>query len=199
MPDPQSVILASTSQSRRSMLKAAGIAFIAEAADIDERQVEAAMPDLGVKGVAAALAEAKAAAVSARHPGALVIGADQTLGLGDRAFHKPASPAAARDQLIALRGGTHQLHSAVCCVRDGRPVFHHVATAQMTMRRFSDDWLDWYMATAGDAVLASVGCYQVEGPGIQLFEAIDGDYFTIIGLPLLPLLAALREQGVLHD
>ena len=198
-PPRPPLILASTSRSRRALLSGAGVSFTAEAAAVDERALEAELLAATPADVALALSEAKALAVSRLHPQAVVIGADQTLGLGRRTFHKPASPAAARDQLLALRGETHVLHAGIACAREGTVVFRHVSPARMTMRRFSDAFLDDYLRTAGDAVLSSVGCYQLEGPGIQLFEAIDGDYFTILGLPLLPLLAALRHLGCLND
>jgi septum formation protein len=181
------------------LLRGAGVIFSAEAADIDERVLEAQLVGASPADVAIALSEAKALAVSSRHPGALVIGADQTLGIGLRSFHKPATPADARDQLLALRGETHRLNSGIACARNGGILFRHVATAEMMMRAFSDAFLDRYMAVAGEKVLTSVGCYQLEGPGIQLFERIDGDYFTILGLPLMPLLAALRDLGALDD
>jgi septum formation protein len=192
-----SLILASTSASRQALLRGAGVVFTAEAARIDERAVEAGLVGRSPADVALALSEAKARDVSTRYPGALVIGADQTLSLGERSFHKPATPADARAQLQALRGATHHLNSGVACARDGEIVFRHVASAAMSMRPFSDAFLDQYLAVAGDAVLKSVGCYQLEGPGIQLFDHIAGDYFTILGLPLMPLLAALRNLGVL--
>ncbi len=194
-----SVVLASASRSRRALLAGAGIDFSFAAADIDERALEASLGLAGPADVAKALSEAKALAVSRISPGAVVIGADQTLGLGDRLFHKPASPADARGQLQDLRGQTHTLYSGVACAFDGDILFSHVSMARMSMRAFTDAFLDHYMETVGDSVLASVGCYQLEGPGIQLFEAIDGDYFTILGLPLLPLLTALREFGCIDD
>ena len=126
-----------------------------------------------------------------------MLGADQTLGFGVRSFTKPADRPAARAQLLALRGRTHELHSALALVRDGALVFEHQAVARLTMRAFSERFLDAYLAAAGDAVTASVGCYQVEGIGIQLFDRIEGDYFTILGLPLLPLLKFLQDEGLL--
>jgi septum formation protein len=181
------------------LLRGAGVAFAAERAEIDERALEANLGASRPADVALALSEAKALAVSARFPGSLVIGADQTLSLGERSFHKPATPSEARAQLMALRGATHRLNSGIAIARDDAILFGHVATANMTMRPFSDVCLDWYLGIAGERVLTSVGCYQLEGPGIQLFENIDGDYFTILGLPLMPLLAALRDLGALDD
>jgi septum formation protein len=199
MTSRPALILASTSHARQSLLRDAGVVFTAEAADVDERAVEAALGRATPAEVAAALSRAKALAVSARNAGSLVIGADQTLGLGDRSFHKPATPSAAREQLTALRGQTHRLHSGIAIALDGAIVTEHIAVADMTMRAFSDGVLDWYLGIAGDRVLTSVGCYQLEGPGIQLFDRIDGDYFTILGLPLMPLLSALRKLGALDD
>jgi septum formation protein len=171
----------------------AGLTFTCEAARIDERAIEAQLANASPETVALRLAEEKALDVSRRFPGALVIGADQTLSLGPLSFHKPASEVAARDQLQVLRGQTHRLNAGIACAVDGEVTYRHVAVAAMTMRAFSDAFLDHYMTIAGKAVLSSVGCYQLEGPGIQLFERINGDYFTILGLPLLPLLAYLRS------
>jgi septum formation protein len=134
--------------------------------------------------------------ISRRHPGALVIGADQVLRHGEQLLDKPMDRAAARRQLTALRGQRHELISAVVAVRDGIRLWHHVGRAGLDMRDFSDSFLEHYLRTAGDAVLAAVGAYQLEGPGVQLFQRIEGDYFTILGLPLLPLLDFLRAQGV---
>lgn len=196
MPSVQSrptLILASTSASRRSLLAGAGLTFACEAAQIDERAIEAELADVSPETVALRLSEAKALEVSGRFPDAIVIGADQTLSLGRASFHKPASEAAARDQLQALRGQTHRLNAGIACALNGVVTYGHVAVADMTMRAFSDAFLDHYMTIAGKSVLSSVGCYQLEGPGIQLFERIEGDYFTILGLPLLPLLTYLRS------
>src|SRR5262249_36538426 len=157
-------------------------------ADIDERGIEA-RAGLGDPGaVAALLAREKAAAVSVQQDGRLVLGADQTLALGQRRFSKPTDRAAAREQLKILRGQPHALHSAVAISRDGKPVFEHCAVARLAMRDFSDAFLESYLDAAGDLVTASVGAYQVEGFGVQLFERIDGDHSTILGLPLLPVL-----------
>lgn len=191
------LVLASRSAARRLILQNAGIAAEIVPADIDERAVEAtAGPDAA--GMAAALlAREKALAVSANRPGRLVLGADQTLALGTRRFSKPADRAAARAQLMALRGQTHELHAALALVRDGRTMFEHRDAARLTMREFSDAFLDAYLDETGDAVMESVGAYQLEKAGIQLFERIDGDHLTILGLPLLPLLAFLRRERFL--
>ncbi len=195
------IILASGSTTRRAMLTGAGVAFAVETAAVDEDAVKRAMAaqvaDPGE--VAETLAGLKAERVSARHPGALVIGADQMLDC-DGAWHdKPADAAAARAQLSALRGRTHRLTSAAVAVRDGTCLWRHRQEARLTMRRFSEAFLDEYLARAGAAVLASVGAYQLEGLGAQLFSAIEGDHFTILGLPLLPLLDFLRENGELSS
>jgi septum formation protein len=197
MPEP--IILASSSPFRKNLLANAGIAFVAVKPDIDERAVEAPLLDSGAtpEDVALILAIAKATDVSERNPGALVVGSDQTLSLGDEIFHKPADMDAARRHLLNLSGRTHQLNSAVALVRNGETLWSHVGIAQLTMRRLDPAFVGRYLAGAGDSALSSVGAYQVEGPGIQLFEKIDGDYFTIVGLPLLPLLAALRDRGAI--
>jgi septum formation protein len=193
------LVLASTSAVRQAMLRAAGVPFDVHPAQIDERAVER---DTGAKEageVASLLAHAKAAAVAARMPGRLVLGADQTLALGARRFSKPADQVEARDQLRGLSGHTHELHSAIALMRDEALVFAHVDVARLTMRALSDDFLTCYLDTMGSAVTRSVGGYQLEGLGIHLFERIDGDHFTILGLPLLPLLTHLRQTGQLAE
>ncbi len=194
------LILASKSPFRTALLKNAGIDFSAESADIDERAAETPLYQSGAtpEEVAQVLAEAKAGVVSERHPGATVIGCDQTLSLGDEIFHKPADMEAAGRQLLGLAGRTHQLNSAVVLVKDGVTLWRHVAVARMTMRALDPGFVGRYLGRVGDIALASVGAYQVEGPGIQLFEAIEGDYFTIVGLPLLPLLAELRREKLIE-
>jgi septum formation protein len=191
------LLLASKSESRRALLSAAAIPIEVLPADIDERAIEAQAVLTAPAEVAALLAREKARAVAASRPGRLVLGADQTLALGQRRFSKPANLAAAREQLTALRGRTHELHSALALVRGGTIVFEHCETARLAMRAFSDGFLDAYVAAAGPAVMASVGAYQVERLGIQLFEQIEGDHFTIMGLPLLALLQYLRQAGCL--
>lgn len=191
------LLLASTSPFRAAILKNAGVAFHAEGAEIDERCVEAPLleADATPEDIAAVLAEAKAQDVSERNPGALVLGGDQTLSREGELFHKPADMAEARRNLLRFSGKTHQLWSALALVRDGETIWRHVSVAQMSVRPLSPEFIGRYLASVGDAALASVGCYQYEGEGIQLFEKTEGDYFTIIGLPLLPLLAELRRLG----
>ncbi len=167
----------------------------ADPSTVDEESVKIRLADHDTPSLALALATAKAEQVSARHPATLVIGADQCLDSDGRRFDKPADMAAARDQLLALRGRTHHLHSAVAAVIDGRTVWRHVGDARLTMRDFSDAFLDAFLTGTGTDALGSVGAYRLEDRGIQLFSAIDGDYFTILGLPLLPLLDFLRQTG----
>lgn len=195
----QPLVLASKSEVRRAVLAAAGVPVEVRPADIDERALESSVPAKDPGVVAALLAREKARAICQRMPGRLVLGADQTLALRQRRFSKPADRNAAREQLKALRGQTHELHAAIALLRDGDTVFEYRAAARLTMRAFSDDFLDAYLAAAGAAVTASVGAYQVEKLGIQLFERIEGDHFTIVGLPLLQLLHYLRRARCLAD
>ncbi len=189
------LVLASKSEVRRKMLAAAGLPLEVKPADIDERGIEERAGVSGASDAAVLLAHAKAWAVSEKLPERLVLGADQTLVFGERRFSKPKNLVAAREQLHLLSGQTHELHTAVVAVRDGAALFEHVDVARMTMRKFSDECLDNYIEIAGEAALASVGAYQLEGIGAQLFERVEGDYFTILGLPLMPLLAFLRRDG----
>jgi len=188
-------MLASKSAARRALLEGAGVPIEIEAADIDERGVEARAglqePDM----VAALLAREKAKAVASKHPDRMVLGADQTLALGARRFSKAADRKGAREQIAALRGKTHALHSAVAVVQAGAVVFEHVDAAHLTMRNFSDAFLDDYLDAVGANAMASVGGYQLEGLGLQLFERVEGDHFTVLGLPLIPLLDWLRRAG----
>ena len=191
------IVLASGSVHRKQLLKDAGIDFTVEPCDLDERAIEAPLMESGVgpEDVAAVLAEAKAVDVSERHRGEIVIGADQTLSLGDEVFHKPANMDAARKALLKLSGRTHRLNSAVVLVENGLVTWRHVATADITLRPLDPGFIGRYLAATGAKALTSVGAYQIEKEGIQLIEKIEGDYFTIIGLPLLPLLAELRKRG----
>ena len=191
------LILASQSRARQSLLANAGIAFEVVPADIDERAVQGSSGLTAPDNIALLLARAKALFVSAKYPGRVVIGADQTLALANRLFSKSAGRAQAAEQLRALAGQTHQLYSAVAVARDGRIMFADVSIARMTMRPLSGDEIRSYLDAAGEAVASSVGAYQLEGLGVHLFERIDGDHFTILGLPLLPLLAFLRSERLL--
>jgi septum formation protein len=191
------LILASQSRARQALLTNAGIGFEALTAGIDERAVQQASGLSAPGEIASLLAREKALSVSARQPGKFVIGADQTLALGERLFSKPAGRAQAAEQLRALAGRSHELHSAVAVARDGKILFEAVAIAGMTMRRLGEAEIDVYLDEAGDAVTSSVGAYQLEGLGVHLFERIEGDHFTILGLPLLPLLAFLRSERLL--
>jgi septum formation protein len=193
----QPIVLASRSEARRGMLEAAGIPLEIVAAETDERGIEQEAAGRAPQDIAALLARAKAKAVAASRPGRLVIGGDQTLALGARLFAKPQSRADAREQLRALRGKTHALHSAVAVMRDGEMLFEHADSARMTMRGFSDEFLEAYLYAAGAAAETSVGGYQWEKLGVQLFDRVEGDHFTILGLPLLPLIAWLRQSGLL--
>jgi septum formation protein len=191
------LVLASRSKVRRTLLEAAGIAVEIDPAGIDERAAETPHAGAAPEKIALLLAREKALAVARHHQGALVLGADQTLALGNRRFSKPATIAAAREQLASLSGKTHALHSGVAIARDGKILFETVATARLTMRALSNDTLDAYLSAAGERILSSVGAYQLEGLGVHLFEKIEGDHFTILGLPLLPLLAFFRREGML--
>ncbi|MDQ0396054.1 Maf family protein [Labrys monachus] len=193
-------ILASKSAARIAMLRAAGLDIDILPAAIDERALERGWEadDLAPEAVALGLAREKALAVSRGQPGRIVIGADQTMALGRERFSKVATMAQARGKLLRLRGRRHALHSAFAVARDGGVLASGVASAHLAMRDFSDAFLDAYLERAGEAILSSVGCYHLEGLGVTLFDAIDGDYFTILGLPLLALLADLRRNGLVE-
>ena len=195
--EPSPLILASQSAVRKSLLVNGGIAVETIPASIDERAVQATSGVTHPSGIAKLLAEAKARDVAKANPARIVIGADQTLALGTRLFNKPKDRASAAAQIAALAGQTHELHSAVSVVRDGRLLFSHVALARMTMRPLAEREIAAYLDAAGEAVTTSVGAYQLESVGVNLFDKIDGDHFTILGLPLLPLLAWLRQAGLL--
>jgi septum formation protein len=192
------LILASQSRARQMLLANAGIQFDAVPADIDERAVQ---KDSGLSApgeIATLLAREKASFVSSHNPGRYVVGADQTLALGNRLFSKPSGREQAADQLRQLAGSTHELHSAIAVARDGKVVFSDVSVARMTMRRLDGGEIEAYLDQAGAAVTTSVGAYQLEGLGVHLFERIEGDHFTILGLPLMPLLAFLRGERLLN-
>jgi septum formation protein len=192
------LILASQSAARQALLANAGIAFEPIPAELDERAIQLASALSAPGEIATLLARDKALVVSEKHRGRYVVGADQTLILGDRLFSKPAGRAQAAAQLRSLAGQSHELHSAVAVVRDDEVLFEHVAIARMTMRSLDDAAISAYLDAAGEAVTTSVGAYQLEGLGVHLFERIEGDHFTILGLPLLPLLKFLRSQGLLQ-
>lgn len=190
------VILASQSAARRAVLDGAGVPYEATVAGVDEDAAKASLlaEGLGPREIADALAELKAVRVSMTRPG-LVIGADQTLDLDGQLYDKAPTLEAARKRLVTLRGRTHKLHSAVVVARDGAPIWRELVTARLTMRSFSDAFLEAYLAEEGPHALGSVGCYRLEGPGAQLFSRIEGDYFAILGLPLMGLLDLLRQHG----
>jgi septum formation protein len=194
---PQPLVLASRSSARRAMLEAAGIPVDLAAADIDERAVEARAG--AASEAATVLAREKALVGATQQPDRVVVGADQTLALGPQRLSKPQNRAAAGEQLRTLSGRRHELHSAVAVARAGRVVFSHVETARMTLRPISDRFIDTYLDVVGSDAMSSVGAYQVEKLGIHLFERIEGDHFTILGLPLLPLLAFLRREHCLAE
>jgi septum formation protein len=189
------LVLASRSTVRRTLLKAAGVPIEVCPADIDERGFEAGAPSQEAGTIAALLAREKATVVARLNPGRLTLGADQTLSLGGKRFAKPSDLSAARAQLRALSGRTHELHSAIAFVQDGAVLFEHVDVARLTMRAFSERFLISYLDAVGSVATTSVGAYQIEGPGIQLFERVDGDYFTVLGLPLMAVLDFLRRRG----
>lgn len=203
------LILASGSAVRQKLLADAGLSFTAEDSRLDEDAIKAgfapgeavrdASPEAETDALALTLAEAKAIAVSAKHAGALVIGADQILSCAGKRYDKPKDMAEARVNLLALRGRSHILHSGLVLAKDGAAIWTLSARATLTMRAFSDAFLDTYLGQAGERVMKSVGCYQLEGPGVQLFEKIEGDYFSILGLPMLPLLDELRGLGVVQS
>ena len=191
------LILASKSKTRWMLLNAAGVPVETDPADLDERGLEADAGSKSAGAVAALLAREKAVAVARKHGEGLTLGADQTLSSGAQRLTKPQNRDAARAQLRALCGRTHELHSAIAFVQHGAVLFEHVGVARLTMRNFSERFLELYLEAAGESVIASVGAYQLEGLGLQLFERVDGDYFTVLGLPLLEALEFLRRFGCL--
>jgi len=192
------LILASTSESRRRLLGEAGLRFDIEAPGVDEEEVKRSLTTQRAppQQVAEALAALKACRVSSRHPSALVIGGDSTLACNGRLFDKPPTIPAARTQLLALRGQTHDLISSVVVAKGGARIWHHTEKARLTMKSFDEAFLDAYLAQAGESVTTSVGAYRLESIGAHLFSRVDGDYFTILGLPLLPLLSFLAGHGI---
>lgn len=204
MPDPlaaPTLVLASASQSRLTVLRNAGLNPVQDASSVDEDQVKSSLEAKGADAakVAVTLAELKAQETAQRHAGAFVIGADQMLDRDGTWFDKPVGLAQARGHLQSLRGRTHELVTAAVVVRDGTCIWQHVARARLTMRDFSDDFIDGYLERVGEDACRSVGAYQLEGLGAQLFSKIDGDFFTILGLPLLPLLDTLRGHGIVAE
>ncbi|MCR0985804.1 Maf family protein [Roseomonas populi] len=197
--DDPPLILASASSARRAVMEAAGLRFEAVAAAVDEASIKesARAEDFSPEDTALMLAEAKARRVAAQRPEALVIGSDQMLVLEERWFDKPESAAAARGHLEALRGKAHRLVTAVVCWRGGQRIWGHVAQPRLVMRPVSDAFIDAYLAIEGGLVTESVGAYRLEGPGIQLFDRVEGEHAAILGLPMLPLLGFLRQHGVL--
>jgi len=192
-PDP--LVLASRSKIRQKLLVAAGVPVDVCPADIDEREVELGAPSQQPSAVAIFLSRQKALSVELSHPRRLVLGADQLLALDGKRFSKPGDRAHARAQLLALSGRTHTLYSAIAFVQNATVLFEHVSTARMTMRTLTERFLERYLDVAGDTATESVGAYQLEGPGVQLFERVEGDYFTVLGLPLMEVSRFLRQQG----
>ncbi len=191
-------MLASASTSRREILEKAGLDFIVDPAHVDEAFFKKNNPGLSPRQLAEELSVLKAQAVTKRHPELIVIGADQTLECDGQSFDKPPTMDVAKENLISLRGKTHTLNSAVCLARDGEILWSLVDTAHMTMRDFGDTFLEEYLDKSEETVLTSVGCYRLEGLGIHLFSRIEGDFFTILGLPLLQVLSFLRDNKILH-
>ncbi|WP_174274905.1 Maf family protein [Sphingomonas bacterium] len=192
------LILASGSVSRRALLAAAGVEFRADSPGVDEEAAKAALSDLDGRALADALAELKAVKLSLRHPEAIVLGCDSTVETADgRLLDKAGSRAEAADQLRGLRGTTHRLSSAIVAAQGGVPIWRHVDVARLTMRGFSDAFLETYLDAEWPAIGGCVGGYRIEGPGAQLFARIEGSQFTIMGVPLLPLLGWLRDRGVM--
>lgn len=193
------LLLASASTARRRLLEAVGLTIEAQSSGLDESSLAKALRSEGrdARATADALAEAKALKLSCRRPGRLVLGADQTLERDGAVFSKPADMAEAARHLRALQGRSHLLHSAAVLAEDGRPLWRHVSSARLTMRPLDEAAIDAHLSRAGSDILGSVGAYHVEGPGLRLFTAIEGDLFTVMGLPLLPLLNHLIDRGLL--
>ena len=197
----QEIILASASKTRAALLENAGIKVTCIAANVDEDEVKESLKLEGASAVMVAetLAELKAQSISRKHPGKMIIGADQTLDCEGRWFDKPVSMDEVRENLRFFRGKTHRLNAGICVVKDGQRLWHLNDPAEMKVRQFSEEWLEWYIKTAGPEICESVGGYRLEGPGAQLFDAVRGDYFTVLGLPLLPLMQFLRGHKVIVE
>ena len=191
------IILASTSKIRGKILSAAGIKFSVLNSELDEEQAKNSLTELSPQRISLELARLKSEKISRQHPNAMTIGADQVLGFKDQIFNKPVSRADAESQLSMLRNATHTLYSAVSCAIAGAEVWNHCSEARLTMRDFTPDFLSSYLDSSPADYLSSVGAYRLEESGIQLFEKIEGDYFTILGLPILPLLGFLRQRGII--
>ena len=195
--NPLDIILASTSKIRGKILSAAGIKFSVLNSELDEEQAKNSLTELSPQRISLELARLKSEKISRQHPNAMTIGADQVLGFKDQIFNKPVSRADAESQLSILRNATHTLYSAVSCAIAGAEVWNHCSEARLTMRDFTPDFLSSYLDSSPADYLSSVGAYRLEESGIQLFEKIEGDYFTILGLPILPLLGFLRQRGII--
>ena len=191
------ILLASTSKIRGKILSAAGIKFSVLNSELDEEQAKNSLTELSPQRISLELARLKSEKISRQHPNAMTIGADQVLGFKDQIFNKPVSRADAESQLSMLRNATHTLYSAVSCAIAGAEVWNHCSEARLTMRDFTPDFLSSYLDSSPADYLSSVGAYRLEESGIQLFEKIEGDYFTILGLPILPLLGFLRQRGII--
>ncbi|WP_426038522.1 Maf family protein [Brevundimonas sp. DC300-4] len=192
------LILASRSAARRAMLTGAGVPFVAEDAGVDEDVIKTSLAGIDPAELALELARAKALAISRHDPEAWVLGSDQTLDFDGDMISKAPNLTVARERLHTLRGRTHHLNSAAALANNGAVVWSGVETARLTMRQFSDDFLDAYLDAEGEGLLGSVGCYRLEGMGSQLFDCVEGDYFTVLGMPLWPVLAQLRRAGVIR-
>ena len=192
-----SLVLASGSASRQRLLTAAGVSFIADPADLDEETLMRSLKQAGAQVMARSLAEQKALTVSRRHPGKTVLGGDSVIAFGNEYLSKCASLKEARAMLLRLSGHTHLLVSAAALARDGALLWAHASSCRMAMRNFGPKFLEDYLVREGEGILSSVGCYRFEGRGAQLFDRVEGDYFSVLGLPLLPVLAQLRKEGLL--
>jgi septum formation protein len=198
MPPP--IVLASSSETRLRLLRAAGLPVSVQPARLDEEAIIASLiaEDASPRDIADTLAEMKARKIAERTPGAIVLGCDQTLDFKGRIFGKPSTPEKAREQLWSMRGQTHRLLSAIVLYHEAQPQWRHIGEARLTMRDFSEDWLNGYLNRNWDSLRHSAGGYLLESEGVRLFSAVEGDYFTILGLPLLPLLGYLGQRGFIQ-